>query len=191
GQAYNGFIAQMFLVPQFIAGDNTTNNMQYGPTDSSIDWNSGSVIYMTVGRNANGTATADWRYKTNEFGGQTMAFNDQDGGQYGTNGWIAGHIANLTCSTGPLGVWSCSFNNNTNVTMRAPDGSVTNFILPAAAANIFQDPMYAYFGTQPNNNARIGQQATFKEIKIEGASTPLDNTFTPVTPPYVRTTTTR
>ena len=184
GKAYNGYIAQMFLVPQYVGGDNTTNNIVYNPTDSSIDWNSGSVIYFTVGQNNDGSATANWSYKTNEYSGQTMAQNDAPGGQYGTNGWPAGHLASLNCATGPLGTWSVSFNNNTNVTITAPNNATTNFTIPVLAASIFQDPLYAYFGTQPNADNRRGQSATFSRIKIDGVQVPLDDTFLASGPPY-------
>lgn len=175
---YDGFIAQMFLVPLFVGGETGPNNMQYGANDSSIDWNSGNVIYFTVQQNADGSAAAEWRYKTNTFGGQTMAFND-----FTTNGPV-GHLGHLVCSTGPLGKWSVSFNNNTNVTITAPNNASTNFTLTADVADVFKDPLYMYIGVQPNDNSRIGQSATFSEISVTGASIPLDDTFTNAGPPY-------
>ncbi len=143
--------------------------MQYGPNDSSIDWNSGSVVYWTIGENANGKAYTDFRIKTNEFGGQNMALG-------------AGHLAGMGTTAGPLGTWSLSFTDNTNCSIKAPDGSVTNFTLWAEAAAIFQDPLYAYFGIQPNgtNNtdySRLGQAATFRRIRIDESAGPINDDF--------------
>jgi hypothetical protein len=179
---YAGFIAQMFLVPQYFYGDVNRTNMQFGPSDTSIDWNSGNVIYWTIGQDANGHAYSDFRIKTNEFGGQTMAFNDASGGPYGTNGFEAGHLAAMNTTAGPLGTWRLAFNNNTNCSITGPDGSVTNFTLVDDMAAIFQDPVYAYFGVQPNGTnatdySRVGQSATFSHLQIDTSAGPIDDNF--------------
>ncbi|HWQ91269.1 MAG TPA: hypothetical protein VN673_06335, partial [Clostridia bacterium] len=140
GADHSGFLAQMFLVPEYVGGDTTKTNMPWGPADASVDWNAGNVMYLTIGMNGDGSAYSDFRYKTNNFGDQTMASNDQDGGEYGTNRWSKGHIATLACPTGPLGTWTLTFNNNTSITWTAPDGSSTNFSIAAAAADIWKDP---------------------------------------------------
>ena len=186
GRTYSGFIAQMFLIPQYVHGDSSQTNMQYGPTDSAIDWNSGSVIYWTIGQSTNGNSYSDFRVKTNLFSQQYMAFNDQPGGEFGTNGYPVGHLAALTNTTaGPVGTWTLTFNNNTNVTIKAADGTTTNFVLNSSWADYFQDPLYAYVGIQPNDNARIGQSATFSRVKISGSSSEIDDTFTSSGPPYL------
>ena len=76
-----------------------------------------------------------------------------------------------------MGTWSLVFNNNTNVTLRAPDNTFTNFTIPASDASLFQDPLYFYVGTQPNNNANIGQSSTFSRVKISGAAGAIDDNF--------------
>jgi hypothetical protein len=176
----------MFLVPEYVHGDSSQTNMQYGIRDSAIDWNSGSVIYWVIGENTNGLAYSDFRVKTNEFSQQYMAFNDQPGGEFGTNGYPAGHLVALTnIPAGPLGTWTLSFNNNTNVTIKSPDGTTTNFVLNSAWADYFQDPLHAYVGIQPNDDARIGQSATFSRVKFSGSASEIDDTFTASGPPYV------
>ena len=49
--------------------------------------------------------------------------------------------------------------------------------MPAEAAALFADPVYAYFGIQPNGTANIGQSAALSRIQITGVPTPLDDTF--------------
>ncbi|HXC05486.1 MAG TPA: hypothetical protein VNZ86_12080, partial [Bacteroidia bacterium] len=83
----------------------------------------------------------------------------------------------VNCATGPLGTWNLTFNNNTNVTMTAPDGTTNSFTIPAAVANDFQDPMYVYLGTRPNDNSRIGQSATFNQFKATGAAASINDSF--------------
>jgi hypothetical protein len=82
-----------------------------------------------------------------------------------------------TCATGPLGKWSLSFNHNTNVTITAPDNTSTNFTIPASDAAYFQDPLFVYVGSLPNNNANIGQSATFSRVQVSGAAGSLNETF--------------
>jgi hypothetical protein len=88
----------------------------------------------------------------------------------------AGTIATIG-SPSPNGTWSITFNNNTDVTLTAPNGSVTNFSMPAAAAAMFADPMHVYAGIQPNQIGNIGQGLTIKRIKITGATNSVDEDF--------------
>jgi hypothetical protein len=78
-----------------------------------------------------------------------------------------------------------SFNNNTNVTIAAPNGATTNFTISATDAALFADPLYVYFGTEPTANANIGQSSTFSRISITGAAGAIDDNFVSHGPPYV------
>ncbi len=178
-KAYSGYIAQMFLVPQYVHNDFNQTNMQFGPTDSSIDWNSGSVIYWVIGQNANGKAYSDFRVKTNEFSQQHMAFDDAPFGTYPN-----GHLAAFGVNSGVIGTWTLSINNNTNVTIIAPDASQTNFVMNPDWADYFQSYVYAYVGIQPNDNARIGQSTTFSRVRIAGSLAEIDDDFVSAGPPY-------
>jgi hypothetical protein len=71
-----------------------------------------------------------------------------------------------------------TFNNDTNVTITVPGGGSTNFILPAASAAYFADPLYAVFGMQPNGTANIGQPVIFSNVSISGVGAPADDSFT-------------
>ncbi len=76
-----------------------------------------------------------------------------------------------------MGKWSVSFNNNTNVTITAPDNTTTNFTIPATDAAYFQNPLFVYVGTLPNNNANIGQSSTFSQV-TRSLGLPVPSTIT-------------
>jgi hypothetical protein len=93
----------------------------------------------------------------------------------------SGALASLICSNGPLGTWSMTFLNDTNVTLVAPDGGHTNFFLPDAATiqTLFANPLTAYFGNQQNGPGNAGQSSTYSRVKITGVtlSPEIDETF--------------
>ena len=142
----------MFLVPQL--------GMPGSPIDDSIDWDSANVVSLAVSVNPDHSAAGWFQYKVNNAGN-----------------WNAALGLSLPCAGGPMGTWSLVFNNNTNVTLRAPDNTFTNFTIPASDAALFADPLYFYVGTQPNNNANIGQSSTFSRVKISGAAGSIDDDF--------------
>jgi len=150
--SYPSFSSQMFLVPQL--------GMVGSPIDNSIDWNSANVVDLAVSVNPDQSATGSFQYKVNNAGN-----------------WNAALHVSLSCASGPVGTWSLVFNNNTNVTLKAPDNTFTNFTISAADASLFQDPLYFYVGTQPNNNANIGQSTTFSHVQISGAAGSIDDDF--------------
>lgn len=149
---YTGFQSQFYLVPKM--------GMIGQPIDINIDWDSADVVDFYVSMNADKTASGHFGYKVNNPSSGTLVSN----------------IA-LTNAAGPLGKWSLSFNNNTNVTLTAPGGSRTNFTIPAADAARFADPLYAYFGTEPTADANIGQSSTLSRITISGSAGDIDEDF--------------
>jgi hypothetical protein len=157
GTPYAGYEARFWLI----------NGLGNGPIDSDADYDSENCVYFSVYNNGDGSASADFRYKVNNVGGgenwTTL-----------TNGTIDEYVF---CQAGPLGKWSLSFNNNTNVTMTAPDGTTTSFSINASDASNFQDPLYVYLGTRPNDNSRIGQSATFNQFTITGAAASINDSF--------------
>ena len=152
GAAYPSFASQMFLVPQL--------GMAGSPIDDSIDWDSANVVSLAVSVNPDHSATGQFQYKVNNAGN-----------------WNTALAFGFPCAAGPVGTWSLAFNNNTNVTLRAPDNTFTNFTISASDAALFADPLYFYAGTQPNNNANIGQSSTFSRVKISGAAGSIDDDF--------------
>lgn len=131
--------SQIFLVPN-------------GGNDSSIDYNAASVVALDIRNLPDGTATGAFRYKTNH-----MYANASD--------YVP---AVLICSNGVLGTWSLTFLNDTNVTVKAPNGTTTNFALPSDVPTQFYDPVSVYFGNQENGPANAGQAATYSNVKVTG-----------------------
>ncbi|MGA2749479.1 MAG: hypothetical protein ABSG59_11940 [Verrucomicrobiota bacterium] len=152
GAAYQGFASQLFLIPQ--------SGMTGSPIDDSIDWDSADVVDLYVNENPDQTATAYFQYKVTN-----------------ASSWNAALIVSNYCASGPLGTWSLTFNNTTNVTLTAPNNSTTNFTIPATDAAFFQDPLFVYLGTQPNYNANIGQSSTFSRVQITGPAASIDDDF--------------
>jgi hypothetical protein len=152
GTNYPGFDAEMFLVPQ--AGQVAT------PFDDNIDWDSTNVAALMIAENPDQTATATFQYKINA-----------------PTSWNTALMVQKPCASGPLGKWTVTFQNNTNVTLTAPDQTSTNFTIPASAAAYFQDPLYLYVGTQPNNNANIGQSATLSSVQVSGPVDQISDNF--------------
>jgi hypothetical protein len=150
GVAYSGYEGRFYLI----------NGLLYGQVDSDVDYNATNVVYLAVSESLDGTATASFYYKTNCPSNEN--FQQQTA---------------ITNSTGPLGTWSLTFNNNTNVTLTTPNGTTTSLVIPAEVAADFQGPVSVYLGDRPNNNAYIGQSATFSEFKATGTALPLDDTF--------------
>ncbi|MBL9138563.1 MAG: hypothetical protein JNK85_22030 [Verrucomicrobiales bacterium] len=160
--AYSGFQTHLFLAPE--AG------MPYGPGDTSIDWNTPNLVFVQIANNEDGTASARFMYKTNLPSGNAMFWNtDPANGPVGT-------LASIN-DPSPTGTWTVKFENNTSVTLTTPSGTSTNFAMPAAAAELFADPLYVYLGSQPNQVANIGQAVTVSRFQITGVSTPLDDSF--------------
>lgn len=153
GANYTGFEDQMFLVPQ--AG------MLATPADNNIDWNSADVVALYVGVNPDHTATGTFQYKVNQ-----------------SSSWNTSLVVTNQCASGPLGTWTLTFNNNTNVTLTAPDNTSTNFTIPAGDAALFQDPLFVYVGDQPNVNANIGQWSTISQVTVAGAAASISDNFT-------------
>ena len=153
GAAYPSFTSQMFLIPQL-------GMVGTSPIGESIDWDSANVVSLAVSVNQDRSATGQFQYKVNNAGN-----------------WNAALAFAFPCAAGPVGTWSLAFNNNTNVTLRAPDNTFTNFTISVTDVELFQDPLYFYVGTQPNNNANIGQSSTFSRVKISGAAGAIDEDF--------------
>lgn len=155
---HSGFQSHIFLVPS-----------ETPPTESSPDWNQPNVVFLDIGNNNSGGAYATLRYKTNQPSGNSMYYNSNpDNGPVGV-------LTSVNSAT-PVGAWSLGF-DGANVTLTAPDGTSSTVEFPAASAALFADPLYAFFGVQPNQLANIGQSALFTRVQISGVATPLDDNF--------------
>ena len=150
GVNYPGFESQMFLIPGagLVAG-------------GSVDWYSANVVNLFVERNPDGTGVGTFQYKVND-----------------PSDWNSpALVVTQPCATGPVGNWILTFNNNTNVTLTAPNNSHTNFTIPDANAALFQDPLFVYVGTLPNGGGNIGQSSTFSQVQVSGSAGSINDTF--------------
>jgi hypothetical protein len=152
---HSGFESEIFLVPN---GNNA---------DPAIDYDAANVAQMTIFNNADGSATASFQYKTNDA-------DDNSGfSSYG-------NLASITVPGGPLGTWSITFLDDTNVTLTCPNGASTNVNFPdESTAQVFANPLNAYFGNQQGGTTgNIGQGSTYSQFSITG--TPVAASFTDV-----------
>jgi hypothetical protein len=121
----------------------------------------------------------DFRYKTNEPAGNGMLFNGTSPTNTASNpnGWPIQPFCSLNPAVGPLGTWSVTFANTTNVTLTAPDGTTTNFVLDAASAALFADPVTLILGGQPNNVNGDGQAVVYGSFSATGCASPYSENF--------------
>jgi len=146
---FSSLQSQIFLVPN-------------GGNDSSVDWNAPTVLALDIRDQADGTATAAFRYKLNHPSANADDYRP----------------ATLVCPSGVLGTWSMTFLNNTNVTVTAPNGASTNFALPPDVPPEFYDPLTVYFGNQQNGSGNAGNASTYSHASITGAFSPdIDEVF--------------
>ena len=163
-----GFTIKEFPNPALYPSYQAHIFLATGPgTAPSLDYNEPNLIWLNVQGNADGTATALFRYKINEPGANTNLFGEEyTVGPFGTP-W-AGQLTNLPAAT-PIGSWSMTFNNDTNVTLAGPGGVTTSFTIRPEIPTMFTDPLNLVFGAQPNQpsatNAQgnVGQIAVFSE----------------------------
>lgn len=146
----NGFQAHIFLIP------NSTG-------DAAPDWNRPDAMLARISDWGNGGGDLYLGFKTNEPSGNSQIFG-------------VGHLTTLNSAT-ILGTWKVTFSQNTNITVSAPDGSVTNVVMPPDAVPFFADPLTTYFGVQPNNLDYIGNGFVFSNVKVAGVASPVDDSF--------------
>ena len=162
--SHSGFQTHMFLVPA-----------SSPPTESSPDWNQPNVVFLDIGNNNSGGAYATLRYKTNQPNGNSMYYNNNpDNGPVGV-------LTSVNSAT-PVGTWTVTFAANNEVTLTAPDGTSSTVEFPADSAPLFADPLYAFFGVQPNQLSNIGQSVVIGQVQISGTVTPLNDNFAGVPP---------
>lgn len=155
GTNYGGFQTHVFIVP----------GSTIPASETTPDWNQPHIVFFHIGNNAEGGANATFRYKVNQPNGNGMI-------------WGEGALASVLAPS-PLGTWNLTFNpGGGGITMTAPNGTSTNFFLPAEHEALFTGPAYAYIGVQPNEVRNIGQSATIAQVQITGVINPLDDTFT-------------
>ena len=150
-----------------------------GPYDQAVDYNFANVIILTVQQAANGMANFDFRYKTNEPAGNGMVYNGTSptNTTANPNGWPVQPFATLNAPT-PIGNWSITFSDVTNVTVTGPGGVSTSFVFDYASAQLFQDPVTLVLGGQPNDASGYGQGVVYGSFAVSGNDVPFSDQFT-------------
>lgn len=160
---HGGFSAHFYLVPG-IPG-----------TAEYPDWNEPTCALIVIHGNTNGTATMEYHYKTNAPGSNGKPTLDNASSQYfnaaPTNGPV-GWIGNVT-GAGVLGTWTVTMNQDTNITMTAPDGTTSSFVMPPEDAAQFAGEGTVYFGIVPGQTANVGQKAILSRVEIKSGATML------------------
>lgn len=158
---YGGFTAHFYLVP------GTPGN------EDAPDWNEPTCALIAIHANADGTATMEYHYKTNAPGSNGKPTLDGATGQYynqyATNGPV-GWIGNVT-GADILGNWTVTINQDTNITMTAPDGASSSFTMPPEDAAQFAGGITVYYGIVPGQMANVGQKAILSRVEIKSGST--------------------
>jgi hypothetical protein len=154
-----------------------------GQYDQAADYNLADCLFMTVQQaddGAGGNGMFNFRYKTNEPGGNSMLFNTlSPTNPANTNLWPIMPFVSLTNPgpSGAVGTWSVHFHNTTNITITAPGGGSTNFNLDPASAALFADPASLLVGGQPNNPNGDAQSVVYSSFSATGCASPISDNF--------------
>jgi len=142
--------SQIFLVPN-------------GGNDTSVDYVAATVIALDIRNLPDGTAAAVFRYKINHAYANASDYQP----------------AVLACSNGVVGTWSMTFLNDTNVSVMAPNGATTNFVLPDTAVMEFYNPVSVYFGNMQNGAGNAGLAPVYSKVQVKGVtiSPEIDESF--------------
>jgi hypothetical protein len=184
GQSASGYQQHIFMIPGPVGNEaapdwNESNcifiTVQYQPFTTNTYTTNGTVVTTNTATNWYGAM--DFRYKTNNANGDGMIFNTLAlTNVANTNQWPVEPAGQVLAPSG-VGTWSVTFNQNTNVTLMSPSGQTANFVLPAASAALFADPLTIYVGVQPNGSGGFGQLCNVTQFSITGSGTALSDDF--------------
>ncbi|HSU56158.1 MAG TPA: hypothetical protein VLT36_19020, partial [Candidatus Dormibacteraeota bacterium] len=138
--SYSGYGARIQLVSTGIGVPGTA---------AEPDWVYPNVLFMEIQRSGSGSSLT-LHAKTNSANGN---------GQYYTQ-----TNPNFTTASRPEGKWLFTFTQNTNILVKAPDGSSTNLPFPLGfssadvEANFINAGMVAYYGGMNGGSANEGQR---------------------------------
>jgi len=154
------------------SGDAVQNHIFLIPnpgTESAPDYAETNLIFFDLESTGYG-AQWNFRYKTNEPQGNAMVYG-------------VGTLASLNYSNaaGAVGTWKATFNQNTNVTMTAPDGTSTNFSIPdttGATTALFSNQVVLYYGVQSGNIGGTADHIVASDFNVTGlGSADFDDNF--------------
>ena len=160
----NDFAANVFLIPNA--------HMQSGPIDTAVDWNCTNGLFLNFTANGENPAT-NWNVG---FGAKSNVVQTAD-----RNANVP--LVNFNYSQFPTGTWALAFDNNTNITITAPNGYSTNFALTTELANLVSGndlgntALTPYIGIMPRTTTHIGKATVLSRIKIQGVPNSIDDSF--------------
>jgi hypothetical protein len=149
---YPNYDARIYIVPNVNA------------VEAEADYTEACLLMIDIGENANGTATTTIRCKTN---------NPAANGDLYDAGLPSFTASNV------LGNWSYTFTQNTNILVRAPDGTSTNLAFPlgltasqvssffGAGASGGGTPVY--YGGYNNGGGNVGQRVIINSVGFSEA----------------------
>jgi hypothetical protein len=159
----------IYITPSPLVGLN-------GDLDVAPDFDANNCISITLDPNGTFTqATLTFRSKTN--------LPNSNGDGTTNNDLYAGPKGSVTDTNRVTGTWSCTFSNNTSVTLTSPSGFTTNFNLDPNIASIYNSPIYLYWGVScGNTDTSKGVAYAVSHIGVTGAASTIDQTFVDGTP---------
>jgi hypothetical protein len=170
--------AYLFLVPNPNAND------------QAPDWNETNCAIAYIQGTAN-NATMRFRYKVNEDHQQAMYSGGNEGGKYYTNApgswngvttpWYeSGDLGSVT-NNGVLGTWKIKFTSDTNVTLIAPNGDTSSFVIPPYNVGYFAEHMNPgfniYLGMQANQANAMNQSVVYSSFAVAGVPSAYSENF--------------
>lgn len=142
GVNYQGYSARVYWVPNVAA------------SEREPDWVESTLLMCDIYEQANGTANAVLRCKTNQPNSNGSLYI---GGAGGNPSFVSSKV---------LGNWTFTFPNDTTINIKAPDGTSTNLAFPLGLAttdvqNYFgTGGMVVYYGSFTGGSANNGQYMT-------------------------------
>jgi hypothetical protein len=170
--------AWMFLLP----------NPDY--LHSAPDWNGTNCVKIRL----QGTATSgtmQFQYKVNEDHQQAMYYGGDETRGFYTNApgswdgvtpnYLETGFLGQVAGNSILGKWQVRFTSDTNVTLIAPNGATTNFVMPAYNAGYFAEQttpgFYIYLGLQANNADAMNQALVISDFAVSNSVSPYYENF--------------
>ena len=164
---HSNFLSGFTITPDAVASQNY----------SDPDWSASNCVWIAMQNNADGTATIGAAWKTNEPGsippsGNAQMFNPAQGQLIPYNNETNGFTV-----PSAVGTWKLTFTSDTDFTLTAPNGAVTNATLPAYVAAMYNGYVGAYLYSTPQQDSNIGQYCTYSAYNITGVGTPVHEDF--------------
>ncbi|HTY88096.1 MAG TPA: hypothetical protein VMB80_11570 [Candidatus Acidoferrum sp.] len=114
------------------------------------DWSDPDVLEALLLRQPDGSAA--WRVLAKTNSSNMMPAT------------VYGQITNASL----VGTWTLKFNDDTNLTLVAPNSNGVPFTLPVELAARFADPLSVYFGVMPNDSASADPSVVLSRVQISG-----------------------